>query len=328
MLSTEELLRKAVLSATAGDPGALAGSQTSDFDGAGQAPLSVEQVTEFIELLSAGQTMLKDVRQVTSTAAKWQESILDFGGRIAKPGTEATRLSDGDRAKPTTGKVEISTVLLRAEIPVSDETMEDQVAGPRIVNSIQRMIADQFGYDIEDLLVNDDGQAGGTWNSLLPNGGWLYNCKTNGNSLDATSYGQDYQEIFRALLEDMPDRFRRGLETDGRFYIPKRTEVKYRDILASRGTALGDMTLTGTGDLVYQGIRIVGVPTFGIDTNKSYFLLANRNNLYAGFHRAMTFETWRDPREGATSFIATARVDAEVAVPDATCIAYNVDVAV
>ena len=67
-----------------------------------------------------------------------------------------------------------------------------------------------------------------------------------------------------------------------------------------------------------------GVTAGSPDT--SSFLLCNPNNLYAGYHRAMKFETWRDPREGATSFIVTARVDAEVAVPEATVIATSVNV--
>lgn len=344
MLSTEELLRKAVLSVTDGNPGGLANSQPSDFGGSGQAALSIEQVTTFIELMAAQQVMLGDVRTVTSSAAKWNESIIQFAGRIAKPGTEGVRLPDStgeERETPETGIVEMSTVLLRAEVPVSDETFEDNVAGQALVQNLERLIADRFGFDIEDLFINADPAYSGSasdqlYYRLLPNGGWVYqaingspsNVGGSGNAVDGSSYGQDYQEIFRVLLETMPDRFRRGLEQDGRFYIPKRTEVKYRDILASRGTPLGDLQLTGKGDLTYQGIDIVGVPALKIAAGKSHFLLCNRNNLYAGYHRAMKFETWRDPREGATSFITTARVDAEVAIPDATVCAHDVDVAI
>jgi hypothetical protein len=70
----------------------------ADFGGAGQAPLSVEQVTQFIELMQAEQVMLADVRTVTSGAAKWQESIINFASRIAKAGTEGTRLAAGSTA--------------------------------------------------------------------------------------------------------------------------------------------------------------------------------------------------------------------------------------
>jgi HK97 family phage major capsid protein len=320
MLSTEELLRKAILTETT-----AGGAETIGIGGSGQAPLSVEQVTQFIELMSAQQVMLSDVRTVTSNAAKWQESILNFADRIARPGVEATRLASGDRVKPSTGVVEISTVLLRGEVPVSDEVLEDNVAGQGLVQSLERTISDRFGFDIEDLFVNGDTSNGGD-SYLAQIDGWLKQAQTSGNSVDGSTYGQDYQEIFRVLLNDMPLRFLRNLETDGRFYIPKRTEQKYRDILSSRGTPLGDIMLTGKNDLTYQGIKIVGVPSFGVTANKSSILLTNKNNLYAGFHRAMKFETWRDPREGATSFIVTARVDAEVAVPEATVIAHDVDV--
>jgi HK97 family phage major capsid protein len=329
MLSTEELLRKALV-VSDGSAGAPFGTTGADFGGVGQAPLSIEQVSQFIELMSASQVMLADVKTVTSGSAKWQESILDMGARIARPGVEATRLSSGDRTKPVTGIVEISTVLLRAEIPVSDEVLEDNVAGANIVNSIQRLIADRMGYDIEDLFVNGD-VSGGADSYMRLSDGWLITAKNLGHAVDGTTYGQDYQEIFRVLLNSLPDRFKRQLETDFRFYLPQRTTEKYRDILASRGTPLGDLMLTGKNELRYQGIQIVGVPSFAIaagSPDKSSVLLANHNNLYAGYHRHMKFETYRDPREGVTSFVVTARVDAEIAVPSATCIAYNVDVSV
>lgn len=322
-LSTEALLRKAVLNVTG--PGGDVG--TADFGGAGQAPLSLEQVTQFIELMAAQQVMLSEARTVTSNSAKWQESIIDMGGRIAKPGVEATRLAAGDREKPTTGMVEISTDLLRAEIPVSDEVFEDNVAGQSLVNSIERLIADQFGWDIEDLFVNGDTLSADPLLALSD--GWLAQCAADGNDFDASGYGQDYQDVFRVMLQTMPLRFLRNIEAQGRFYIPKRAEQKYRDLLSSRGTPLGDLMLTGTNELRYQGILIKGVPSFGVTAGSpdtSSFLLCNPNNLYAGYHRAMKFETWRDPREGATSFIVTARVDAEVAVPEATVIATSVNV--
>lgn len=314
MLSTEELLRKATFT-------------TTDFGGVGEAPLSVEQVVAFIELMSAEQVMLPDVRTVTSMASKWQESIIDFASRIAKPGVEATRLVDGDRVKPTTGIVELSTVLLRAEVPISDEVFEDNVAGQNIAGSLERTIASRFGFDIEDLMLNGDLSSGDAFLALLD--GWLEQAKNDGNSLDATSLSQDYQAIFNRLIVNLPDRFKRNLETDGRFYVPKRTEEKYRDILAARGTPLGDLMLTGKSELRYQGILIKGVPSMAITASTpdtSHILLANRSNLYAGFQRSMKFETWRDPREGATSFIVTARVDSKVAVPEATSVAFNVDV--
>lgn len=301
---------------------------TTDFGGAGEAPLSIEQAKQFIELMSNENVMLDDVRTVTSMASKWQESGIDFASRIARPGVEATRLADADRVKPSTFPVEISTVLIRGEVPVGDEAMEDTAADD-LEGALERTIASRFGFDVEDLMVNGDTGSGDAYLALA--NGWLKTAQSGAgaNAVDASGLGQDYNAIFARLLSMIPDRFRRNLETDGRFYVPTRMESAYRAQLSDRGTPLGDAMLQGKEPLRYQGIQIVGVPAFAVtagtpDTSK--ILLSNKNNLYAGFRRRITFETFRDPREGATSFIITARVAPAIAVVSSTAIAYNVDV--
>lgn len=313
--SNEELLQKATLT-------------SHDFGGAGNAPLSVEQVKEFIVLFSAGQSILPNVRTVTSRAAKWEEGIIDFGGRITRPGVQGARLPDQERAKPLTGNVELSTSLLRAEVPVSDESLEDNVGEEEFANNLEDLIADQFGFDVEELLLTGDTDSTDEYLALLD--GWLKQVQgPDGHVVNATAEGKDYQNIFKKLLQSIPNRHKRRLQVDGKFIVPVTLEEEYRDILSDRGTPLGDLRLEGTGTLRYQGIEILSSASMPIDDDeKCQILLTNRNNLYAGYRRAMTLETFRDPREGATSFIVTARVAAAVAIPDATAIATNVDVSI
>ena len=315
VIKNVDLLRKANLTTDA------------DFGGVGQAPLSVEQVEQFIELMAEPQVMLPDVRTVMHSSSKWQESILDFDGRIARPGVECNRLDANDRVKPTTGIVEISTVLVRGEVPVSDEVFEDNVAREGFVGSLERTIASHFGADIEELFIAGDTTSADSYLALQD--GWLQLAQnTGGNVVNATTIGQDYQEVFKQLLVAVPDRFKRDA-ANWRYYVPQRLVEKYRDILADRGTALGDISLTGNNELRYQGILILGVPLFPITAgtpDTSFALLANRNNLYAGWRRMMSFETDRLAREGCTSFVVTARVNSQIAVPEATAIATNVNV--
>lgn len=317
-ISNEELLRKATL-------------ETGDFGGAGEAPLSIEQVDRFLVLLAQEQAILPDVRRVTSNANKWQESILDFNARILRSANsaaggavEATRLQAADRIKPGTGIVEISTNLLRGEVPVSDEAMEDAAARANFADDLMTGLASRVGQDVEDLLINGDTGDADTF--LATDDGWWKKVVDNGNTYNATNDGQDYQTIFNKTLQNMPERHKRSLANDGRYYVVRRLEEKYRDSLAARGTNLGDVMLTGRNELRYQGILIKSSPTIDIASNLTEVMLTNRNNLYAGFRREVTFETWRDPREGATSFVVTVRVDAEVAVPAAAVVAQNVDV--
>lgn len=314
-LSNQELLRKATLS-------------LSDFGGAGEAPLTIEQVREFYRVAITAQAMLPDVRTVMANANKWQESKIDFANRVMKPGTEGTRLGSSDQVKPSTGIVEISTVLLRGEVPVTDEVLEDQVEQEGFADTLMSMIAERVGRDIEELMINGDTGSGDPYLALLD--GWLKNCQsgTGANAVDASSYGQDYQAIFARMLQTLDDKYKRDLD-NWRFYVPQRLEEKYRDQLSQRGTPLGDLQLEGTRSIKYQGIIIKPVPLIAItagspDTSK--ILLTHRSNLYAGYRRMVRFEKWRDPREGATSFVVNTRVDAEVGHIPASVLAHTVDV--
>lgn len=314
-LSNQELLEKATLT-------------TADFGGPGEAPLKVEAADRFIEKLTIGQHLLGDVQVVTHTGAKWQQATVQFASRIMKPGVQATRLADADRSKPTTGLIEMSTVLVKGEVPVADEVFEDNLEGDAFANKLETLIADRAGFDLEELALNGDVTSGDPYLALLD--GYIVQAQAaGGHVVDGVPIGQDYQRIFSRLLSSLPERAKRNIETEGRFYVPSRLVELYRDSLSSRGTALGDRALEGNQPLKYQGIDIHPVPTFPITAgapDTSFVLLTNKNNLYAGFRRRIQIESFRDPREGATSFIVTCRFDARIADVDATAIATGVNV--
>jgi len=324
-LNNEELLRKATLS-------------LDDFGGGGEAPLSIEQVAKFYRVAIDAQAMLPDVRTVMSNSNKWQESKLDFGSRIMRAGVEGVRLVDAydattagtGRAKPTTGIIEISTSLIRGEVPITDEVLEDQVERAGFSDTLTTLIAERVGRDIEELLINGDTAVVGTDAYLGLLDGWFEVAKdgTGANDYDATADAQDYQAIFSTLLASLADRFKKD-KANMRFYVPARLEEKYRDNLTARGTPLGDQMLEGERPLKYQGVLIKPVSILDIAAgapDTSEILLSHRLNLLAGYRRMVKFETYRDPREGVTSFIVTCRVDAEIEHIPATALAYSVNV--
>ena len=313
-ISNQELLRKATLT-------------TSDFGGPGEAPLTLEAADTFIELMTVGQHMLSDVQVVKHTAAKWQQSTIQFASRILRPGVQATRLADADRSKPSTGMIEMSTVLIRGEVPIADEVFEDNIQGDAFAATLERMIADRAGFDLEELAVAGDTTSGDPYLALLD--GWLKQMRTGGTAhvINATGI-TDYQTIFRQLLLSLPQQSLRNLG-DMRYYVPVRMEQMYRDVLSARGTPMGDLMLTGTNEIQYQGIVIKGIPTLPITAGSpdtTQIFLTNKNNLYAGFRRQLNIESFRDPREGATSFVISCRFDAKVANVDYTATATNVNV--
>lgn len=320
ILTNKELLEKADLT-------------TADFGGSDEAPLSIEQFREFQRLAITPQVVLPEVTNVDSAARKWQQSQVSFNNRIMHPGTESTRLDSSDRVAPSTNMVEIDTTLLRGEVPVSDEVFEDQVEGDAFGTTLSEMLAEAVGRDVEELAIQaDNGDAivnhgEGASAYLQQFDGWIKQAHsgTGANTYDATGDGTDYQKMFKELLDALPDRYKRD-RTNWRYYVPVTLEEQYRDILANRATGLGDMALQGNNEITYQGIVVRGVPLFPVNSDVSFILLANRRNLYMGWHRRITVEQFRDPREGQRSYTVTARVDAKIAEIPATALAYNVSV--
>ena len=319
-LTNEELLRKAVL-------------DTSAFGGANEAPLTVEQVDTFLQIMTDPQVMLSDVRIVTSNAATWEESKIEFGSRMMRPGSEGTRLAGADMTAPSTGTVNMVTSIIKGEVPVTDEVMEDQVERDGFSDTLTNLIGDRAGRDIEELFI-----AGDTSNSatayLALQDGWLQSVvnDTGANVYAAAGDGTDYQTIMRQLLGQLSAQFKRDLP-NMRYWLPQGIYELYRDQVAARGTVLGDAILQGIAPISYQGIPIKGVPLFPLVTTGDFvgstysppnLLLSHRLNLYAGFRRAMRIEMFRDPREGATSFIVTARVAPRIAHVAATAVATSV----
>jgi hypothetical protein len=224
--------------------------------------LSIEQVDTFLLLLAAKQAMLADVRNVRSKAASWQETVLEFGTRIIREGVEG---EVGATTKPSARTIEIVTQPIKAVVPLTDEATEDAAGGNHLGDDIVTLIADQAGFDIEDLMLNSSNGADADFNDgadVMENtDGWLRAIETDGTGLyDAVGDGQSYQDIFRVLLVNLPHRFKRSLTVDGRYFVPSVLEEKYRGILSNRGTPLGDATLQGAAELRYQGIKITGVP--------------------------------------------------------------------
>lgn len=314
-ISNEELLRKATFTT----PDLGAGVTTADAD-------------RFINLVVSTQEFLPEVQVRRRMTAKWKEAFMDLAVRVARPGIEAQRLADADRVKPTVSFVEFSTVMVKGEAPISDEALEDAIGGGSFRTEVTRAVTTRFGNDLEELFLNGDTASADPYLALLD--GWLKQFTlAGGNVYNATgrptATATDMQHIMAKMLQQLPNQFQREINANGRFYLPHLFIQKYREQLAARNTSYGDFMLTTNNQVTFQGIPLRGVSNIPVtagapDTTR--ILLTSPNNLYAGFRRDIRLETERSAKEGATSFIVTARVDAQVAQRGAGVLATNVDV--
>lgn len=309
---------------------------TSGTDLAAGGLLAPEQARQFIIVAINEAAMFSDIRLETSQATKFEVPRLSFGSRILRNGTEAVRLPDADRVKPATGLVTLSTVLFKGEVLVSDETFEDNVEQAGLADTIMAGIAGAVGRDAEEIAIKaDTARIGGEDTTLDQLDGWIKQMQTNLPTAQKINAGTvtTATELFRLMVEAMPARYRRDYSRL-RLYVPTKIRDAYEEALSARGTSGGDRVIMGDGRvaLYYRGIPVKEVPIMiGTDTINSasvdyskFSFLADPQNLIVGWHRRIRVEKFRDPRDGATSFLPTVRFDAKFGVPDAAVLASGI----
>lgn len=307
---------------------------TSDLS-TGGGLLSPEQAKAFLRVAIDASVIMKEARIETSNAPKFEVPRISFGSRILRAGAEATRLADADRVRPTTGLITLSTVLFKGEVPVSDEVFEDNIERDKVADTIMTMLAEAVGRDVEEIAIKSDTARLPTETQVFDQlDGIIKSIQANtptGQQINFSTY-TTYTDVFSRLVEVLPSRYRRNYN-ELRLYVPILHVDGYQRSLAARGTGLGDQALAENlaTKLAFRGIPVVGVPMLsGSDTINSaavdyttFAILTHPQNIVFGFHRKIRVERWRDPREGATSFLPSVRFDVKIADPDAVAFGYG-----
>lgn len=301
--------------------------------------LSPQQARDFLRVLIDESVLLKEANNQTSVSPMFEVPRISFGSRILRPGVEATRLAEGNRVKPTTGLVTLSTHLFKGEIPLSDELFEDNIERDALADTIMVMIAEAVGRDIEEYVIKSDTDRtaadGEDFNVLTEFDGLVKQMQTGlpaSHKVDATGF-TSYDQLWRNMIAKLPARYRRD-PTALRFYVPVKHTDGYQSELAGRGTPLGDTNVIENlrTKLGFRGVPVVNIPLMtGISTiagdeinYDDFAILTHPMNLYVGWHRRIRVERWRDPRDAATSFLPTLRVDAKYADPAFGILATNI----
>jgi len=311
--------------------------------------LSPRQTQQFLRIAIEAQVIAREARIETSPSPKFEVPRLAMADRIMRAGVEGARVVDGDRVKPRTGLMELSTVLLKGEMPVTDELFEDQIERGAIADTLMMMLAQGVGRDIEELAIKgdtdrtaaDDGLLGTSEREFMASmDGIVKHAQDDfdaGVLVDASTI-TSYEDLFAAMIEALPPRYRRNYG-QLRFYVPVVVADGYQKSLSARGTNLGDQAIIDNLQtrLGYRGIPVVSVPLLdgessingtAIDYSKFCFLTPPTNIIF-GYHRRVRVERWRDPRAGLTSYLPTVRFDVNWVNPESQSVmASNVDITV
>ncbi|KAB2460781.1 phage major capsid protein [Bacillus sp. CH126_4D] len=276
--------------------------------------MNPEQADTFLRMVQSAPTILKDSRFVQMASDTRKIEKMGFGNRILRPGVEGTALKDSDRSAPTTSTVTLNAKEVIAEVHITYDTLENNIEGNNLQNTIMQMIAERAALDIEELIINGDKSSADTYLTLL-----------DGLRKQATSHVIDHaagafsKDVFKKAYKAVPAKYLRNPK-DWKFYTSHGLEVEWKDQVAARQTNLGDFSLQGGLASAY------GVPVDGIamlqpytdETNTvSDILLTHPKNIVVGMSRNIRIEVDKDIRARKFIIVLTAKVDAKFEEEDA-----------
>lgn len=279
--------------------------EVSDLIGDG-GYLQEEQANKFIvDLIKEA----KILSMVTVQGLKSHTKLIDkigISGRVLHPGTTGTALSVDNRTKPTTDQITLSTKLMKGELRLNDETLEDNIEQGTFKNTIMNMMKEQVALDIDELVVN--GNTSSTDDFLAQFNGMIALATSNTVAAGGVAISKSH---LKSALKALPKQYHR-LKSQQRWLTSDNVELDYRDYLADRATVLGDEMVKGTMPVTYGGRPMEPIPTFpedlGSGSDESVVVLTHPKNLIVGFWRRVKIQTDMDIRTGQFIIVPSLRV--------------------
>lgn len=279
------------------------------------------QAVQFMRVLIDEPTIIKQARVIPLKSPKQLVEKIRFGSRILRPGAEATALSSGDRVKPDLGSIELDAELFKAEVRLSDETLEDSIERGNLKDTIIELMAQRVALDMEEVIVQGDTASGdaflATFDGLLKQSD--ANVIDNSLAVDPTTT----KALFYAMLKALPTEFKRD-KRSLIAYVSVNEELDYRESLSQRATVLGDKYTTDDAPSTAAGVPIMDLPTMP----DGQALLTNPKNINVGVWRKIKIETDKDVSAGQFIIVLSVRFDTKFSVKEASVKATGIDVSV
>lgn len=284
--------------------------------------LKPAQAKKFMRLLIKQSVLLGMATVVPMAAPKQQISKIKFGSRILRPGQEATPLDVAERAKPDLSSTELDAKLFKAEVRLSDETLEDSIERGELRQTIMEMMAEAIARDMEEVAISGDTASADPLLAVLD--GILRQSTSNIVDAAATPITKD---LLRDLLKSLPSEHLRDKKAM-RFLTSVDADLDYRSTLAERPTAVGDKFLEGDTPVLYSGVPVQPIPLFpenlGGTNDQTAVVLCNPKNIHVGIWRKIRIESARDISAGVLKIVATLRFDVKYAEESGVAKAINV----
>ena len=314
----------------------------------GQSVLVPQQFDRFVRAAQAKTSILETARFIRMESQITQIDRVGFGGRILRSGgavsegAQAHRvLTEAEHVDPTFATNTLVARELQAITSVRDTALRRNIERADFEGTLVDLFGEAAGRDVEEYALLADTSITHANDDLLSiTDGWIRKSVNSvfGKALTGPpAVSADFdpaaanwpENMFQAMLVALPKQYLAN-RTEWRYYVDFDVEDAYRNLLRSRGTALGDETQTENRPLKYKGIPVVFAPvsTRSRAVNPaSHFpgrvaMLSHPDNLVWGVFHEVTIEPKREPEGRLTKFVLTLEADAHFEDENANVVAF------
>ena len=273
------------------------------------------QAQRFIRTLINESVLLKMVRVAPMRQNKEELPKTRFTTNVLQPGQPGVALAVGERSKLALSKVELSTELLKAEVRLQREQLEDNIERSRFLNTVMELMKEQVSLDLESLVIKGDTASGAT-PLLRVLDGILKQSTSNATPVAGSTSTTTWNTMFKA----MPVNFLRRKPTM-KFLTSIDSETDYRLSFGQRETDRGDGRIEDDTPIRFRGIPILGIPEWPEDyggANTTAPILTDPKNIVLGIQRNITMESDKDISSGELIIVMHMRVDVKFEEETAT----------
>ncbi len=281
------------------------------------------QSKQFIVELIQQSELLPQVMVHPMAAQKEQMPRIGMNQRVMRRGSSSTALNnEADRSSPTFGFVELDAQLLKGEIRINDETVEDNVQRGTFPQLVMSMARERVSTDIEELVISGDTDSADDYLATLD--GIIKQA-----TLNVVDFGGDRinRQNLTLMHRAIPKPYRR-IKSRMKFFTSHNAEEDFRLLFEERETDEADRRQADAREIKHHGTIISPIGTWpedlGAGQNETVVLLTEPKNIVVGFWRSIRFEIDRDIRAGEMIIVITCRVDVKFRDPNAVVIGTDV----
>lgn len=323
---------------------------TTSVGAGGGGLLNADQANRFIDYMWDATTLANEGRVIRMRSNTVDLDKVSVGQRITRLATEA--VDDSINTEATFTKISLTTKKLRLDWELSSESLEDNIEGAALEDHIARLMATQFGNDVEDLAINGDTTSAdpllkafdGFRALVLNSASSSHVIDAAGASLGGTGTA-DGKAILSKAIKNMPRKYMQR-RNDLRFYTGVNLQQDYinsltnvysgrgnpPDIASSviRGEVTGPNGAAGSTVPFAYGIPIKEVPLFtetlGASANYGYVELTFPQNRIWGIKRDVQVHRNFSPKKDAIEYTVFVRTGVQIENLDALVHVKNVKV--